>query len=101
MELKRLFHVLVVVGGSLGAGCDGATRTGPLTGGAGGAEAPADAEAAGDGAVDGTTPGGEAGTETGAASSLCFCSPTRCCDQHEGAPATVQAGFECCWGSSC
>jgi hypothetical protein len=31
----------------------------------------------------------------------CFCSPTKCCDLHEGAPATVQAGVYCCWGTTC
>ncbi len=35
------------------------------------------------------------------AGALCLCSPTKCCDLHEGAPATVTPGFVCCWATSC
>jgi hypothetical protein len=33
--------------------------------------------------------------------SPCFCSPTKCCDLHDGGPATVQAGVYCCWSTKC
>ena len=37
----------------------------------------------------------------GGMGSPCFCSPTRCCEAHDGGAATVQAGFFCCWSTKC
>lgn len=119
MNLKHLFGILVM-GGSVAAGCDGGgTRPAKmmLRDGAG-AETAFDAEGTADAGRDSEAtetevdaPAGDiGGPETGAPKtgapdtnmgSPCLCSPTRCCDQHEGAPATVQMGLVCCWGTSC
>ena len=101
MDFRRLFHVLVVAGGSLAAGCQGGARTGPLGVAGEGGQAVADAEATPEAAAEAAAPASEAGAEAAPPASPCFCSPTRCCDQHGGGPATVQPGFECCWGTSC
>lgn len=122
MDLKRLFHVLVV-GGSVAAGCERSRMGGLTAADAAGAqdvgmpestapEAPGAAEDAATSDVMsmdvaemdvGAT--GDAAVATDAADgptgSPCLCSPTRCCDLHEGAPATVQAGVHCCWGTAC
>jgi hypothetical protein len=37
----------------------------------------------------------------GGMGSPCFCSPTKCCELHDGGPATVQAGVFCCWSTKC
>jgi hypothetical protein len=104
MDLKRLFHVLVV-GGSVAAACE-QTRSGGL----GAADAARDDAAASDtssmdAATVDATPAMDAAVATDAAdgpgTEPCLCSPTRCCDLHEGAPATVQPGLHCCWGTAC
>jgi hypothetical protein len=132
MDLKRLFHVLVV-GGSVAAGCE-RSRMGGLTAADAAEEqdvgmpdsaapdAPGAAEDAAasdvismdvaamdlvsmDATAMDATATADAAIATdaidGPAGSPCFCSPTKCCDLHEGAPATVQAGVFCCWGTKC
>jgi len=132
MDLKRLFHVLVV-GGSVAAGCERSRMGGLTAADAAGAqdvgmpesaapEVPGAAEDAAtsdvmsmDGAAMdlilmdaaamdvGATADAAVATDAsdGPTGNPCFCSPTRCCDLHEGAPATVQAGVHCCWGTKC
>jgi hypothetical protein len=104
MDFTRLFHVLVL-GGSVIA-CDGGTRSSSLTAGdADGTDSTAVAETPNsvDADLPDTSVGGptEAASPEASAAGPCFCSPTRCCDQHDGSPATVQQGFVCCWGTSC
>ena len=132
MDLKRLFHVLVV-GGSVATGCERSRMGGLTAADAAGAQdvgmpdsaapdAPGAAEdaAASDvmsmdaatmdlvsmdvAAVDVAAMADAAATTDaadGPTGSPCFCSPTKCCDLHEGAPATVQAGVFCCWSTKC
>jgi len=147
MDLKRLFQVLVV-GGSVAAGCDRSRTRALVVADAAGApdvvgvpeagapEAPvavedaaADIGAAADAAADmvaaadaaaevaaadaaaaevaamdvGAIADATASTDAadGSMGSPCFCSPTKCCDSHEGAPATVQPGLYCCWSTKC
>jgi hypothetical protein len=121
MDLKRLFHVLVV-GGSVAAGCE-QSRTSGLGAGDGAGppdrgmpdagapevsmapeDAAADAAAAEDAPTDASVTMDAAATSDAAVGPMgnpCFCSPTKCCDVHEGAPATVQPGLYCCWGTKC
>ena len=127
MDLKRLFQVLVV-GGSVAAGCE-RSRPGALAvADAAGAQevgiresgAPEVPVAAEDAAADSATSEDAAGFEVASADvggtadaatstdaadgpmgSPCFCSPTKCCDLHDGAPATVQPGLFCCWSTKC
>ena len=113
MNWKHLLGVLLT-GGSLAAGCDGAARSSSLVVGDGaGSDVAADAreaESAIAAEVDvrlveadarGDVPGGDVVPLDAGPGQDCLCSPTRCCDQHAGAPATVQMGFVCCWGTSC
>ena len=127
MDLKRLFHVLVIGGsvGSVATGCE-RTRVGGL--GVAGAE---DARMPDSAAPDGPTAAEDAALESGVpldatasdvismdvgapadaaaptdasdgpAGSPCICSPTKCCDLHDDGPATVQPGVFCCWGTKC
>jgi hypothetical protein len=128
MDLRKLFHVLVV-GGSVMPGCsDPGGSRGPTSGDARTeAETPAvsaDAEVAREtmageevrdetGSLDATHDEG-AGSETSSSdatrdereaaspAALCFCSLTaRCCEAHDGSAATVASGFVCCWATSC
>ncbi len=103
MRSARLFRVMVIGGALLGCGtADQGTQplqqrtqesppdSGPVfdAGTAADAAAAADAEAT-------VTP------DTGVEPSPCICSPTRCCEPGAGGASVVQAGFECCWGTSC
>ena len=127
MDLKRLFHVLVV-GGAVAAGCERSRTSGLVVADGGGAadlgmpdsgapEAPAaaedaaaeasaaeDAAAAEVSSVDvGVTMDAAAANDAsdGPRGNPCFCSSTMCCDVHDGTPATVQAGLYCCWSTKC
>jgi hypothetical protein len=122
MDMKRLFHVLVI-GGSVAAGCE-RSRTGALNA-ADGAGLPdvgmPESAAAEDAALEAPVAVADAAASEvtsmnvdaaadaaaakdaadGPAGDPCLCSATKCCDVHDGAPATVQAGLYCCWGSTC
>jgi hypothetical protein len=129
MDLKRLFHVLVV-GGSVAAGCERSRTSGlsvadgagtpdvgmtePVaapedaaadTGAAEDAMASVDAVASEDASMNTDATADTVASKDAAADgpigNPCFCSPTKCCDLHDGAPATVQAGLYCCWGTTC
>jgi len=133
MDLKRLFHLLVI-GGSVAAGCERSRTSGLSVADAAAEDAAADAAAEAGAAEDAVAEAGaaeDAAAEAGAAGDAaasevsamdagvaldaaaardatdgpvgnpCFCSPTMCCDVHEGAPATVQPGVYCCWGTKC
>src|SRR5688572_10535695 len=122
MDLKRLFHVLVV-GGSVAAGCERSRTSGlsvadgagppdvgmtePVApedaaaerGAAEDAVASEDASTSGDAMASGdASMNADATADTvaskdaaadGPTGNPCFCSPTKCCDLHDGAPATV------------
>jgi hypothetical protein len=77
MEHSKLFHVLVVGGALLGAGCE---------------TAPPVADASG--ASDAPRPDGEALVECG------FC-PNDCCVPDGAGGSQARDGFVCCWGTSC
>ena len=104
MDLKKLFHVLVV-GGSV-IGCSESQSDPADTGAAGSSAAAAtshDAAAAtspnATAAIKTATP--DAGTDD-AKLNPCFCNiQPICCVQHGSDPATVAPGFECCWGTKC
>ena len=106
----RHFLGVMLTGGSLAAGCDASTRSSALqvADGAADVEAAAGAGGAGGGGgaggdegVGGAAGAADAAANDGPQAEPCICSPTHCCDQHAGAPATVQMGFTCCWGTSC
>lgn len=107
MNWKHFLGVLLM-GGSMAAGCGSTARSSSLVLGDGASEG--QTEGAGGAGGAGGSPGGTGAAEPDAGSDArpdgealqpCLCSPTRCCDQHEGAPATVQMGLACCWGTSC
>ena len=91
MNWKHFLGVLLT-GGSLATGCGEGARSSALEVTDGAPSLGADA---------GGDSGGDAAQSDGAPAEPCLCSPTRCCDQHAGGPATVQMGLVCCWGTSC
>jgi hypothetical protein len=122
MDLKRLFHVLVVGGSVLankGCGDDGQGKapadaalsqqslpdSGPAAtpdmaaadqGGLSAADAPADLPL--DLASTPADTGADVDPTKGA---LCFCSKDRCCEAHGDGMSTVAPGFVCCWSTRC
>ena len=111
--MKRLFHLLVI-GGSVAAGCERSRTSGLSVADAAAEDVAADAAAEAGAAEDAAATevsSMDAGVTMDAAAvrdatdgpvgDPCFCSPTKCCDVHEGAPATVQPGLYCCWGTKC
>jgi hypothetical protein len=93
--MKKLFHVLVVLGGaSAVAGCgeDNVERDrGPD------AASDDDAIDAAPGAPDASPASDDGGTSD---LTPCFCDTSACCDR-SGETPVVQDGFECCWSTVC
>ena len=90
MSLDKLFGVLVVGGSLLAvAACKDEDRddgNNPLLGVPDAAAAPGDAAPGDDG---------------GGALVPCFCDHQACCERDESGHGTLQAGFECCWSTTC
>lgn len=84
MNIDRLFHILVVMGGASSVGCENSLddiKRAP--------------------APDARAPLTDAGTsDAGADLEPCVCDVEVCCDRSSD-PARVEAGFECCWATTC
>jgi hypothetical protein len=86
-SVSKLFHVLVILGAA-SCGEDDTERR----------DQNVDAAVTSDG--DAATDATNTSTPDGAEGSPCFCNVDACCDRTVS-PPVVQAGFTCCWSTTC
>lgn len=113
MDHRKLFHVLVIGGALLGAGCTDATppevaRDDASTGDPADAAARelADAATAGDDAGPPSADAAPAGDASASADAgelveCGFCPNDACCETDESGASRTREGMMCCWSTSC
>lgn len=88
LRFEKLFHVLVVLGAA-SCGEDDTERR----------DRDVDAAVSSDGDAS-TASDGNTSTSDGSEAAVCFCNVDPCCDR-TGSTPVLQAGFECCWSTTC